>query len=248
MLWRPRVCEVSTVYCIICHIRLNLVPCLYNRVMSINMLFIWRELVFPSQRLIGHSACIENLPDRTRAELANFTIETYTIDELSTRQQRQYIFPSIRFSCSGMITKWRFTSPDISEGNGRPEISVWRETGNSTGRHDKVSSQVLGRCPVEKVTVNTMDILIQENYANASLLTFERGDTLGLFVRRDNIAQFRPYFYEAGEDVMSYHSLDRQSPIDSITESNERAESILPVLSIEICECLGSQYGCRQKL
>ncbi len=186
--------------------------------------------------LLGHSACIERLPYQNTTELADFTVEKITANNLTTREQRQYVFPSLNFTCSGQIFKWRIAAPDIRNGNGRVELSIWRR--NVSNTYDKVGNQLLDSCIVESTTAASDTVInIQENFLNASILAFQPGDVLGLYVRRTGIFQFSPYFLDLGEGEMKSYYTNRNAPETTLTfDDNFLFESILPLLSIEICK------------
>ena len=47
-----------------------------------------------------------------------------------TGQRRQYIYPEMKFSCNGSVTKWIYGAVDQNRSTeDLPELQIWRQTG-----------------------------------------------------------------------------------------------------------------------
>ena len=45
-------------------------------------------------------------------------------------ERRQYIYPEMKFSCNGSVTKWIYGAVDQNRSTGDlPELQIWRQTG-----------------------------------------------------------------------------------------------------------------------
>ena len=101
-----------------------------------------------------------------------------------TGQRRQYIYPEMKFSCNGSVTKWIYGAVDQNRSTGDlPELQIWRQTGPNS--YNKQGSSL--------VTSNsTGDSNIHEFYL-ASPLEFQEGDMLGTYVPSNRDARLTLY-------------------------------------------------------
>ena len=99
-------------------------------------------------------------------------------------QRRQYIYPEMKFSCNGSVTKWIYgakagnqNKPDL------PELQIWRQTGPNN--YNKQGS-----------SLGTVNILIAPNvyeYYPMTPLEFQEGDIFGVHIPQDSNSQLRLY-------------------------------------------------------
>ena len=106
------------------------------------------------------------------------------LHSVQMREKRQYIYPQIRFSCNGSVTKWIYGALDRgSQRDDLPELQIWRQTGPNS--YNKQGSSL--------VTSNsTSDSNIHEFYP-ASPLEFQEGDMLGTYVPSNRDARLTLY-------------------------------------------------------
>ena len=99
-------------------------------------------------------------------------------------ERRQYIYPEMKFSCNGSVTKWIYGAIDQNRSTGDlPELQIWRQTGPNS--YNKQGSSLV-----------TANISIAPNvyeYYPVTPLEFQEGDILGLHVRDNNNSQLCLY-------------------------------------------------------
>ena len=110
------------------------------------------------------------------------------------KNERQYIFPWINFTCHGNITVWNFYAR--SNTNQRsilyPEFQVWRVNGSlytkvaQTSMSD--SDQMLGRLRGSTLPSfqHNVDDLYMYNISDSGPMSFEPGDVVGVHTPRGN--------------------------------------------------------------
>ena len=130
-------------------------------------------------------------------------------------------------------------APTTDNGGGRAEISVWRQNEGNAQQYTKISGQLMERNIIEQL--DGTDIVIIENTATTPL-PFQPGDILGLYHRREPIADFVPYLYRVNtsEGPLNYFS-DELAVSSSFTQNQNNADDLLPLVSIEIT-CTGKYY------
>ena len=105
-----------------------------------------------------------------------------------TGERRQYIYPEMKFSCNGSVTKWIYGAVDINRSTeDLPELQIWRETGPNS--YNKQGSSL--------VTANTSKAPNVYEYYPVTPLEFQEGDIFGVHIPDDNNSQL--YLYEQRE-------------------------------------------------
>lgn len=157
---------------------------------------------------------------------------------LVANESQARIFPAVNFSCHGSILRWRLAAANISEGNGRPEIIVWRQGDTDNLQFNAVSQQLMDSCIVDMLTRNDgTEIFIHENVPDTPL-DFAPGDVLGLLLRRMNVASFVPLLRPEEGTVSYYVTRQGLGPM-SLTFNSRNSDTLIPVLALEICKsCL----------
>jgi hypothetical protein len=154
----------------------------------------------------------------------------------SENRVEQWIFPSLQFTCSGRVTKWRFraslTSAQIPSPQCRINIGTWRlNTTNSTTIYTRHTSTA-GRLPY----ITNNDPLGILTYELASPVQVEPGDIVGIEQQADSV--FPPCdFYGGGfgnilsliNDLGSTDTIS-QSYRHSVVQSNFRATYLVPFI------------------
>ena len=99
-------------------------------------------------------------------------------------ERRQYIYPEMKFSCNGSVTKWIYGAVDQNRSTGDlPELQIWRQT--CPNSYNKQGSSLV-----------TANISIAPNvyeYYPVTPLEFHEGDILGVHIPDDNNSQLCLY-------------------------------------------------------
>ena len=105
------------------------------------------------------------------------------INEIRTRTRQQYIYPDIKFSCNGTIAKWIYGA-EATSGTIRPELQIWRQTGQDTYTKIGFSS----------VTANaTASPNAVHEYYPETTLQFQQGDILGVYYPDSDVSNILIY-------------------------------------------------------
>ena len=103
-------------------------------------------------------------------------------------QRRQYIYPEMKFSCNGSVTKWIYGAVDQNRVKGNlPELQIWRQTGPNS--YNKQGSSL--------VTTNSTGNPNVHEYYPMTPLEFQEGDIFGVYIPRDSNSQL--WFYQQKE-------------------------------------------------
>ena len=101
-----------------------------------------------------------------------------------TGERRQYIYPEMKFSCNGSVTKWIYGAIDQNRSTGDlPELQIWRETGCNS--YNKQGSSLVAT-----------NISIAPNvyeYYPVTPLEFQEGDIFGVHIPDNNNSQLCLY-------------------------------------------------------
>ena len=118
------------------------------------------------------------------------------------RDKRQYIYPEMKFSCNGSVTKWIYGAIDQNRSTGDlPELQIWRQTGPNS--YNKQGSSLV-----------TANISIAPNvyeYYPVIPLEFQEGDIFGVHIPLNSSSQL--WLYE--QKVSGPLNLSINSNIDS---------------------------------
>ena len=103
-------------------------------------------------------------------------------------ERRQYIYPKMKFSCNGSVTKWIYGAVDQNRSTGDlPELQIWRHT--CPNNYNKQGSSLV-----------TANISIAPNvyeYYPVTTLEFQEGDIFGVHIPDNNNSQL--WLYEQRE-------------------------------------------------
>ena len=142
--------------------------------------------------------------------------------EISDR--RQYIYPEMRFTCNGTITKWIYGGVQQHSGTMLPELQIWRQLG--TDNYNKIGSSLL-----------TADTSIGTNlyeFIPQTPLEFQEGDIFGVHTPRSSNSIL--YLYEQKESgpLNLRVSGNANSPLSTITEGLTTDGNDFPLVTVEI--------------
>ena len=101
-----------------------------------------------------------------------------------TGQRRQYIYPEMKFSCNGSVTKWIYGAVDQNRSTGDlPELQIWHQTGPNS--YNKQGSSL--------VTANISIATNVYEYYPVTPLEFQEGEIFGIHIPRDSDSQLWLY-------------------------------------------------------
>ncbi len=148
----------------------------------------------------------------------------------------QWIFPSLQFTCSGNVTKWRFRVPSTSA---QIPSSSQRRINIGTWRQDTTSSTILYR---RQSTTASLRYRITYNnqiitYELASPVQVEPGDIVGIEQQAGSAFSSSCNFYSGDfgnilslvKDLSSTDTIS-QSYRHSVVQSNFRATYLVPFI------------------
>ena len=142
----------------------------------------------------------------------------------------QQLFPSIRFTCSGSLTRWILKAKpelSISENPIYPEMQIWRRLGTSSNIYRKVGSSRIDMNPLNRQT---------QIYAVAPNppLRFQSGDIFGLWEGTNNDMHTREVenIYQNLTDGFNYRATS--GPLTEITtDSPYQIRLGTPLVTVE---------------
>ena len=101
------------------------------------------------------------------------------------------LYPDIRFTCSGMVTKWRAAARQLS-GNKNTILWVWRDTSSGSQTYTRISRIELGICGsgVDASPVAGMNGVYECTLPESLRVNVQPGDILGTEVAAPNELRF----------------------------------------------------------
>ena len=119
---------------------------------------------------------------------------------------------------------------------GRPVISTWTPLSIFNGetlQQDPNESRLIP-C-LKEVISEDRDLYLYENITERPV-DFQRGDILGMLLRRQPIAYFQPYFMTRGASFIAFNRMTRgTSGIENL--NNFESDNLMPLLFLHICKC-----------
>ena len=145
-------------------------------------------------------------------------------------QRRQYIYPEMKFSCNGSVTKWIYGAVDQNKATeDLPELQIWRQTGSNS--YNKQGSSL--------VTVNSTGNLNVHEYYPATPLEFQEGDIFGVHVPRDEDSKLFLYEQEnSGPLNLRIDNVDSPAPSTIGEELRPEGANDFPLVTLEISKFL----------
>ena len=148
------------------------------------------------------------------------------------------LFPNITFSCSGSVVGWSMITPLHNSRGGRPEIHIWRSTQDDPTLFHRKKSSLL--CPCLQEVISEDNKLYLYTNITEQPLEFEPGDILGMLVRREEIAAFRPYFIARDSFVSYSHSALGAGQTERLRDMHY--DDMMPLLFLHICKSFMCLY------
>ena len=159
------------------------------------------------------------------------SISTLAIAELPQPQYRelrgrQFVFPNVKFNCSGNIRKINFIASRWSDSTNTisPQIQLWNST-------DRVNYRILRGFDIDTTLLDVINARKYYSYTVDPPLPFESGHVLGIFSPERNESTLQIIFWGTGSRV-NYRSPKTRSPMAMVNFDNLNNNN-LPLLSVE---------------
>ena len=152
------------------------------------------------------------------------------ISDSRSRDRRQFLYPELKFSCNGSVTKWIYGAVDMSGTGELPEIQIWRQTDTDT-----YTKQTFSRVSANETEPGTN---IHEYYPETPL-EFQEGDILGYFQPDEDDSQIVLYAQrESGPTNLHVDGNVDIAPITVTIPELIEEENNYPLISLEISKYL----------
>ena len=142
------------------------------------------------------------------------------------RERTQRIFPDIRFSCSGSVTKWILV---LGAGDGSmeyPQLQIWREEGSG-------SYQRVGYTDINYPSSSITDTYTVVEYSLTTPLAFQEGDILGAHQPPKDNSDVVMQFQDRGL-LVSYRYDGEDNPLETfVVDGAETDQTDYPLVGVE---------------
>ena len=150
------------------------------------------------------------------------------------KDRRQYIYPEMRFTCNGTITKWIYGGVQCSDlecDTVLPELQVWRQLGIDS--YIKIGFSI--------VTVNTSIGSNIYEFIPQTPLEFQEGDIFGVHIpQHNNILSL--YEQDNNGPLNLRVTTNVHSPLKTITGELQADGNDYPLITVEISKYLFPFY------
>ena len=137
------------------------------------------------------------------------------INGVVSRQRQQRLFPNIRFTCNGFITKWIVGAQTLTSGSRMPELQIWRRN-RTTDSYTKTNSSIITPNEIPG-SPNVHEFIL------STPLQFNTGDILGVHQPRltgSNLVSSRfVLYYQENTGPANYRQITND-PRSSFTLSS----------------------------
>ena len=145
---------------------------------------------------------------------------------LVSRPGQQRLFPDIRFTCNGFLTKWIFGAQTQASGGRMPELQIWRLNSGSTNSYTKTNSSLI----TPNAVSGSPNV---HEYVPSTPLQFNVGDILGVHQPpMDDPSQLVMY-YQANTGPVNYRR-NVNDPPNSFNAGSPINQYDYPLVSVEI--------------
>ena len=138
------------------------------------------------------------------------------------RDHQQRVFPDIKFTCDGSITKWIVGAGTGTGSSPSSELQIWRRSGADS--YTKVAYTQL----TAQSSINNSNVY---EYVPSSPLGFQEGDILGVYQREDS--SVIPYYQESTGPVNLRQSGEHDFALNCLT-TTQATEYDYPLVTVEI--------------
>ena len=148
---------------------------------------------------------------------------TSKADTFNTRQL--ILFPSVKFTCAGLILKWTVAGRYVSFG-GATEVNLWRRLENSSTVYEKVGSMVTALSMMPRRSDSVYEFIPSTD------VVAQPGDIVGLLIPN---RAFRP-MYDENTNTLYYWSKIHDENVFDTEEMMSSYGSLL--ITMEICKLI----------
>ena len=177
--------------------------------------------------LTGQSEGISGLVDNsTLTEWGWFTgTSSQVLSQGLDHSERQFLFPGLRFRCSGRVTKWIVGASFGGTSRTRnPALGIYRDRPGG-GFADRVGATVL-------VQSNVIRSRVYE-FTPDPPLPFQTNDSLGIYLPPDNELRLRPFHRQITGAPASRNYIPSNDPMTVTTEAGAVAFNLNRDLNAE---------------
>ena len=146
------------------------------------------------------------------------------IQESIHRDERQYIYPEMRFTCNGTIIKWIYGGIQRPSETMLPELQIWRQLHVGTDNYTKTGSSL--------VTADTSIGTNLYEFIPQTPLEFQ-GDIFGVHTTSRNESQLNLYQQRQSGPMNLRDPDDEVNPLSTITAVEEVINDF-PLVTVEI--------------
>ena len=149
------------------------------------------------------------------------------INGVVSRPRQQRLFPNIRFTCNGFITKWIVGAETLTSGSRMPELQIWRLNAGSTNTYTKTNSSLITSNEIPG-SPNVHEFI------PATPLQFNTDDILGVHQPRlgGSMSSRFVLYYQENTGPANYRQTT-SDPRSSFTLSSPDDEYDYPLVSVE---------------
>lgn len=141
----------------------------------------------------------------------------------------QCLFPDIRFTCNGLISKWIVGAGIVGNSStSLTELQIWRRDSIKENRFTKVNYSVL---PLTMQAVGSNTNVFE--YTPNPPLEFQEGDILGVYQPRQQDSQLAVY-YQENDGPENYRQIIGDSSVSTFTLVEPASRYDYPLVTVEI--------------
>ena len=172
----------------------------------------------------GPPAAPQCVHDFLSEEALRIAVDVYGTS-LTTHERQQRIIPGIRFTCTGMLTKWIIGAQrTLTQTTNHLQLQIWRQRRWTNNRYDRIDFSDL-------TDLNATDDLDVYEYVPKLPLQFQANDLLGVFqpLRADTQAVV---YYQVGGGPRNY-AYSRSFPI-TVYITGGGVDNDVPLVAVEV--------------
>ena len=170
--------------------------------------------------------CVQGFLNEEALRIAADVYATDNTYNVRTHERQQRIIPGIRFTCTGMLTKWIIGAQrTLTQSTNYPQLQIWRRSGSSNNLFDRINFSDI-------TDLNATDDLNVYEYVPTPPLQFQTNDLLGLFQPESADTQV---YYQEGGGPQNYES-GVDSALSRFTRSRRGGEvdRDVPLVAVEV--------------
>ena len=150
------------------------------------------------------------------------TDNTYNV---KTHEHQQRIIPGIRFTCTGVLTKWIIGAQrTMTQTTNHLQLQIWRQRSQTDDTFDRVNFSDL-------TDLNATRVLNVYEYVPNPPLQFQANDLLGLFQPRSTDTLV---YYQEGGGPQNYARFNQDSALSNFTRSGGGVDRDVSLVAVEI--------------